>query len=439
MIDELPPPLANVDAEQVVLGVMMTNTDNAVAIADGLRSSSFYKPAHGIIFDTILDAAVAEEPVDPVAIAERLAESGDLQRTGGAPYLHTLVSAVPVVHNGPWFARIVAEYATRRGMVDAYTRAAQVAGDVSRDLPEAVAIAQKLTQDAALNGRRSTTVTAADLLDQTISEVLDPNGNSRGLSTGLGSLDDAIGGLKPGQLTLIAARPGAGKTVLALNIAWAIARHRIPTLFCSLEMSASELERRILAAVCTINVTRVMNGNLRPHEIQLLRERSEVIRNATLHIDDSSTMDVTTIGTVARRIQQNYGLGAVVVDYIQLMSAAGKHHSRTEEVGSISRGLKVLAKDLGVPVIAAAQVNRSADSRSDKRPALSDLRESGSLEQDSDAVILLHRDDYYDPEHHRAGEIDLILAKNRGGPMETITASAQLEFARIVDFNIPED
>lgn len=432
-------PLADVAAERAVLGGMMLSLRAADEVAEILTAADFYRADHGAIFAAILAAIANGEPTDHIALTGRLLATGELQRAGGAPYLHTLIADVPIAANAAWYARSVADFAVRRRVAQSAVRIHQIATDVQRDVADVVNGAQAVLHAACQDRDRSAATQLGDGLEELVDQILEPEGPDRGMSTGIGALDDAIGGLKPGQLVVIAGRPGAGKSVLTVDLTRAAAiRRGLPALLFSLEMGRDEIRKRILAAECDINLTRIMHGGLRPYEVDKLRARWIELRDAPLHIDDSPQTDLSAIRGAARRLQQRHGLSLVAVDYLQLMTSSRREESRVQEVGAISRGLKLLAKELHVPVVAAAQLNRLSEMRSDKRPQLADIRESGSVEQDSDIVILLHRPDYHDPEHVRAGEIDLIIAKNRNGPQETVTAIAQLDKSRIVDAGIPE-
>lgn len=430
--------LADVAAEQCVLGAMMLSEEAADLIIDtGIRSSDFYKPAHVLVYAAIIDSLAKNEPAEPVALSLALASRGDLVRVGGAPYLHDLVASVPIAASGPHYARTVLDFAARRGLIESSVRIDQVARDLARSVPDAVDMAQAVLHAATTAGTRSAMESVGDLIDPTLEEILSPEGPNRGISTGLGSLDDVIGGLKPGQLVIVAGRPGGGKSVVCVDVARAAAIHRgIPTAVFSLEMTKTEVVKRIYSAECNVELDHVTNGGITDMDRARLRSESGRIRRAPLHIDDTAPMTLTQIRSGARRLQQRHGLGLIVVDYIQLVRSATSRESRVQEVTDVSSGLKLLAKELGVPIVAACQLNRNSESRNDRRPALSDLRESGSLEQDADVVILLHRPDYQNPEHERAGEIDLIVAKNRHGANETVTCAAQLDYARVVDFSV---
>lgn len=422
-------------AEQSVLGGMLLNKAAIDDVAEIIGVGDFYKPSHAMIFDAILTKHEAGEPADAVTVASALTAEGVLAKVGGGPYLHELVNTVPTAANATYYARAVAEAAELRRVIETGTRLVQYGYNTSgRDVTEVVNLAQaELT--AAATGRQPIDVAEfTDFLDDTLAEILDDTGAGRGMSTGLGVLDDIIGGLKGGQMVVIAARPGVGKTILAVDILRFLAVHRAESvLMHSLEMSKADIQKRVLAAEAEVNLKRVINGGLRPDEKAKITAAADGIRGVFFHIDDTAEVNLAHIRTTARRIAAEKGLALIVVDYLQLMSTGGNGQNRAVELGAVSRGLKVLARELDVPIVACAQLNRASESRSDRRPQLSDLRESGSIEQDSDVVILLHRDDYTDPEVPNAGEIDLIVAKNRNGPIDTATAIAQLHWARIID------
>lgn len=431
------PILADDAAEAITLGAAMLNPDVADQISEIVTSADFYRPRNAIIFAAIIATLAAGDPADPVALTRFLAEAGELNRVGGAPYLHELYSAPPTAAQGAFYARIVADWAARRRLQVTAVRLEQLSGDLTRSVPEMVEAAQSAVHHATVPGAQDSMASYGELLDPTIAEILDPNGPQKGLSTGLGSLDDIIGGLKPGQLVIVGARPGCGKSLLLAGMCrHAAMRAGVSAGLWSLEMSEGEVMRRLLSAECDIDLSRIMSGNLRPEHISQLRAKSAEVKSAPLRIEDSRPLDLTALRAQARRVQQRHGLDLIAVDYLQLMSSTGSRSNRVEEIGEISRGLKILAGDLGVPIVAAAQLNRQSEHRTDRRPQLSDLRESGSIEADADVVILLHRDDLNQPEHPRAGEIDLIIAKNRNGPQDLITAAAQFHKARIVDMAV---
>lgn len=429
-------PPQDLAAEQSVLGGMLMSAAAVDDVSEILRTGDFYRPCHGIIFDAIADMRAAGDPVDAVTVNSRLVENGLIGKLPHPAYLHDLLEAVPTAASAGYYARIVKDQATLREVIEFGTRAVQAGygANGARTATEIVNLVQShaMTLTSSRTGPKMATFT--DLLDPVLAEILSDERPGRGLSTGLGVLDDIIGGLKNGQLIVVAGRPGMGKTVLATDFLRATSLHRAePSIMFSLEMTAFDLEKRLLAAEAEANLRRVINGGLRSDEKARLVNAGERLRGAFLTIDDTAEVDLAGIRSRARSVAAETGLALVVVDYLQLMNTGGTGANRATELGQVSRGLKVLARELEVPVVACAQLNRSSESRQDRRPQLSDLRESGSIEADADVVILLHRPDYAEPEHPRAGEVDLIVAKNRNGPIETVSAIAQLHWARFVD------
>lgn len=425
--------LADREAERIVLGAMLLDSRAVEPVTEMVAGRDFHDPKHAAIFAAIVSAWSVESPTDPTAIAAAMAASGELGRAGGTPYLHELIAAVPTVANGPWYARRVAEFAHRRRILTMGIRVQQAASDPAMDVDQVEALAERELREAT--GSRSASMQGLDdLLDSALPGFLAEYGPDRGLSTGVGILDDQIGGLKPGQLTIVAGRPGSGKSVMCVDVARANIRRGVPVGFYSLEMYRDELVGRILAATAEVNLFRVLNGGMRHDERARLSAASERLRGTPLWIR-TGDVDLPGIRSTARQLRSRGKLELLIVDYLQLMTAP-RRESRVLEVGDISRGLKRLATELEIPVLAAAQLNRAAESRIDRRPQLSDLRESGSLEQDCDIAILVHRPDQYDRNTPRVGEVDLIVAKNRNGPIDTVTAIAQLEYSRFVDGDI---
>lgn len=428
----------DIDAEQAVLGAMLLSPSAIEAVSDVVTAVDFYRPGHGVLFTCLIQAWVAEQPTDPVAMVGTLTATGDLGRVGGVGYLHDLIASVPTAANAAWYAKTVVDHARRRRLAEAAVRIHSFASDATMPVDTAVDRAQAELHTATATRYTGQPAPIGDVLDAALELALDDSGTHRGVSTGLGILDDAIGGMKPGQLIVVGGRPGSGKSVLACDMARAAALwHRVPTLLFSLEMSRAEVGARILAAVCEINLRHILHGSLRGDQKQKLRSMTETLRSSPLVVDDTAQLDLAAIRATARRTTQRRGLGLVIVDYLQLIAPMTRRDSRVQEVAEMSTGLKSLARELALPVVAAAQLNRASEARSDRRPQLSDLRESGQIEADADVVILLHRPDQNDRNSRRAGLVDLILAKNRHGPVDVVTAVAQLEFARFVDGDIP--
>jgi replicative DNA helicase len=375
-----------------------------------------------------------------VTVAAELDRRGLLRRIGGAPYLHTLISTVPTAANAGYYAGIVAEKALLRRLVEAGTRVVQYgyAGAEGSDVAEVVDRAQAEIYDVTDRRLSDDFVALEDLLQPTMDEIdaiASGGGLARGVSTGFTELDDVTNGLHPGQMIVIAARPGVGKSTVALDFLRCCSiKHRMASVVFSLEMSKSEIVMRLLSAEAKIKLSDMRSGRMSDDDWTRLARRMSEISEAPLYIDDSPNLTMMEIRAKARRLRQRSDLKLIVVDYLQLMTSGKKVESRQQEVSEFSRSLKLLAKELEVPVVAISQLNRGPEQRTDKRPMLADLRESGSIEQDSDVVILLHRPDLFDQtDQERLGEADLIIAKHRNGPTRTITVAHQLHFSRFAN------
>ena len=427
---ELLPP-QDVAAEQSVLGGMMLSKDAIADVVEALRPNDFYRPAHQAIYEAVLDLYGRGEPVDAITVSAELQRRGELERIGGAPYLHTLIATVPTALNAGYYAEIVAEKALLRRLVAAASRIAQLGyrgGDATavRDAAEAA------LYEATAAHRNDQGVDLPDGLDEFLAEVAAAQAGDapQGVLTGLVDLDEVLHGLQPGELVVVAARPSVGKTALACGLirAAALRQHRRAVMF-SLEMGRTEVIGRIMAAETRTRVDKLAGGRLSADEYDRLTRRAAELAEAPIHIDDSPHLTITEIRSRARRQAARGDLGLIVVDYLQLLPSGKRVESRQQEVAEFSRSLKLLAKELEVPIVALSQLNRGPEQRTDKKPQLGDLRESGAIEQDADIVILIHQPDA-DQDPSRAGETDLIVAKNRRGPATTITVARQLHYGR---------
>jgi replicative DNA helicase len=409
-------------AEQSVLGGMLLSKDAIADVVERLRPDDFYRPAHQYVYDAILGLYGRGEPADAVMVAAELDRRGLLRRVGGAPYLHTLISTVPTAANAGYYAGIVAEKALLRRLVEAGTRVVQYgyAGAEGADVAEVVDRAQAEIYDVTDRRLCEDFVALEDLLQPTMDEIdaiASAGGIARGVPTGFTDLDALTNGLHPGQVIIIAARPSLGKSTLALDFMRSCSiRHRMASVIFSLEMSKSEIVMRLLSAEAKVKLADMRSGRMSDHDWTRLARRMGEISEAPLFIDDSPNLTMMEIRAKARRLRQRADLRLIVVDYLQLMTSGKRYESRQVEVSEFSRNLKLLAKELQVPVVAVSQLNRGPEQRTDKKPMLSDLRESGSIEQDADMVILLHRPDAFDSDSPRAGEADLLVAKQRNGP-----------------------
>jgi replicative DNA helicase len=378
-------PPQDLAAEQSVLGGMLLSKDAIADVLERLRPGDFYRPAHQNVYDAILDLYGRGEPADAVTVAAELDRRGLLRRIGGAPYLHTLISTVPTAANAGYYAGIVAEKALLRRLVEAGTRVVQYgyAGAEGADVAEIVDRAQAEIYDVADRRLSEDFVPLEDLLQPTMDEIdaiASSGGLSRGVPTGFTELDEVTNGLHPGQMIIVAARPGVGKSTLGLDFMRSCSiKSRLASVIFSLEMSKSEIVMRLLSAEAKIKLSDMRSGRMNDDDWTRLARRMSEISEAPLYIDDSPNLTMMEIRAKARRLRQKADLKLVVIDYMQLMTSGKKHESRQVEVSEFSRNLKLLAKELAVPVVAISQLNRGPEQRTDKKPMLSDLRESGCL------------------------------------------------------------
>jgi replicative DNA helicase len=424
-------------AEQSALGGMMLSNDAVADVTEVVRGLDFYMPKHEVVFDAILSLYSHGEPTDVIAVTDELTKTGLLGRAGGAEYLHTLTGLVPTAANAGYYASIVAEKAVLRRLVEAGTRIVQMGYASEGEVTDLVNNAQAEIYGVTGGLEGDDYIPLVEAIDTAVGEIelaRGRDGQLAGVPTGFSELDSLTNGLHGGQLIIVGARHAMGKSTLALDFArTAAVHHKLPTIFFSLEMGRSEIATRLLSAESGIPMHVLRKGNMDERDWTRLASVRGDIGDAPLFIDDSPNMTLVEIRAKCRKLSQRVGLKMVVVDYLQLMTSGKKVESRQQEVSEFSRALKLLAKELGVPIVALAQLNRGPEQRADKKPALSDLRESGSLEQDADIVILLHREAAYDRDHPRAGEADLIVAKHRNGATDEIAVAFQGMYSRFAD------
>ncbi len=433
--DRVPP--HDLLAEQSAIGGMLLSKDAVADVIETVRGVDFYIPKHETIFDAVMSLYSHGEPTDVIAVTDELTKTGELTRAGGAEYLHTLTALVPTAANAGFYASIVAEKAVLRRLVEAGTRIVQMGYASEGEVVDLVNNAQAEIYAVTGGVESEDFVPLTDAVTTAIDEIEAARGRDGqmvGVPTGFSELDELTNGLHPGQLIILAARPALGKSTLGLDFARSAAiKHDMPTIIFSLEMGRSEIAMRLLSAEAAVPLQHMRKGTVHANDWTTIAQTRGRINDAPLYIDDSPNMTLVEIRAKCRRLKQRVGLKMVIIDYLQLMTSGKKVESRQQEVSEFSRALKLLAKELEVPVIAISQLNRGPEQRADKKPALSDLRESGSLEQDADMVILLHRESAYEAENPRAGEADLIIAKHRNGPTRTITVGFHGHFSRFVD------
>jgi len=433
--DRTPP--NDIAAEQSVIGAMLLSKDAIADVVEVVREGDFYRPAHQTIYSAILDLYGKGEPADAVTVAAELTKAGEIARVGGATYLHTLVSMVPTAANGGYYGRIVREQAILRRLVEAGTRIVHMGYTGTGDVDDMVDRAQAEVYDVTDRRTSEDYLPLREIMGEALNEIeaiSNRGGEMIGVPTGFIELDKLTNGLHPGQLVILAARPALGKSTLGLDICRAASiKHGLASVIFSLEMSRNEIVMRLLSAEAQVPLHHMRAGTMGDADWSKLASKMGTVSEAPLFIDDSPNMTLMEIRAKCRRLKQRHDLRLVVVDYLQLMTSGKRVESRQQEVSEFSRSLKLLAKELEVPVIAISQLNRGAEQRTDKRPLLADLRESGSLEQDADVVVLLHREDAYERESPRAGAADFIVAKHRNGPTATVTVAFQGHYSRFVD------
>ena len=432
-------PPQNVDAEMSVLGGMMLSKDAIADVIEILRSTDFYRPAHASVYDIVVELFGRGDPADAVTVGAELKRKGELERIGGLPYLHTLVATVPTAANAAYYAGIVREQAQLRSLVEVGTRIVQLGYTTDgADVEGLVNLAQSEVF-AVSEQRNSTDYVTLEQVVPELYEELERNANRDGgldgVPTGFSELDAKLNGLRAGQMIIIAARPGGGKSTLAMDICRSCAVHNNKAAaYFSLEMNRTELSMRLLAAESRVFLDRMIKGELETRDWQEIARTLDKISQAPLIVDDSPNMTMGEIRAKSRRMKQQFDIQLIVIDYLQLLTSGGKSvESRQQEVSEFSRSIKLLAKELEIPIVAVAQLNRDSEKRNDKRPQVADLRESGSLEQDADVVLLIHREDMFNENTEKQGMADIIIGKQRSGPTGIVELAFQGHFSRFAE------
>lgn len=441
MLDRVPP--QNVEAEQSVLGALMIEREAISKVSEFLKAADFYREAHRVIFDTIQQLNARNDAVDMITITENLRKDNKLEAAGGISYVASLANSVPTAANVVYHARIVEEKALLRNLINSATEIAGMGYQANEEVDMILDKAEKMILDVSNRkvGQEFSPISKIVLDAFTkIEQLYASKGGLTGLSSGFKDLDRLTAGLQPSDLILIAARPSMGKTAFVLNIAQSVAiRDKQPVAFFSLEMSKEQLVQRMLCAEAMIDASRLRIGQLEDKDWTSLIRAADRLSAAPIYIDDTAGINVVELRAKARRLQIEHGLKLIIIDYLQLMqgSSGGKSENRQQEISEISRFLKSLARELGVPVIALSQLSRGVESRTIKKPMLSDLRESGSLEQDADIVAFLYRDDYYNPDSERKNITEIIIAKHRNGPVDSVELFFHKQFTKFSDLAKP--
>ncbi len=446
MIEERVPP-QNIEAEQAVLGAMLIDKEAIAKATELLSADDFYREAHRVIFSAMLELYNKNEAVDMVTVTEILKRDNKLEDIGGIAYITSLANVVLTAANVKYHAEIVAEKSVLRQLVRVSTEIAAMGYEANDDVGTLLDTAESRILEISNRKKKADFTPINDILMdsvQSIESLLQNKGGLTGLPAGFADLDKLTSGLHPSDFIILAARPSMGKTALALNIVQNVAlrAHKViggeprSVAFFSLEMSKEQLVNRMLCAEAGIDSQRLRVGEMHDEDWTHLWDACDTMSRAKIYIDDTAGITAMDMRSRARRLKAEHGLDLIVVDYLQLMQGSGKRNNsgdRQQEVSEISRSLKALARELDVPVLALSQLSRSVESRQVKRPMLSDLRESGSLEQDADIVAFLYREDYYNPETENK-HTELIIAKHRNGPVDTVNLFFQKQFTKFVGF-----
>lgn len=443
MLDRIPP--QNVEAEQSVLGAMLIEREAISKAAEFLRPQDFYREAHRLIYGAILQLYNRSEAVDLITLTEQLRREDQLEAVGGISYVTSLANSIPTAANVVYHAKIVEEKALLRSLINTATHIAGLGYEANEDVINILDQAERMILEVSnrkITGDFAPIKTVILEAFNKIEQLYASKGGVTGLPTGFKDLDRLTAGLQPSDLILVAARPSMGKTAFVLNVAQHVAtREKRPVAFFSLEMSKEQLVQRMLCAEAQIDAQRLRIGELKDDDWKRLIQAADRLSAAPIFIDDTPGITVTEMRAKARRLKVENDLKLVVIDYLQLMQGSGggsRSENRQQEISEISRSLKSLARELGVPVIALSQLSRSVESRTSKKPMLSDLRESGSLEQDADIVAFLYREDYYNPDTENKNITEVIIAKHRNGPVDTVNLYFHKQFTRFSDLSLKE-
>jgi replicative DNA helicase len=436
-LDRVPP--QNNEAEQSVLGAVFLSKEALITAIEILRPEDFYKTAHQRIFKTMLDLYEKGEPVDLVTVTAELQDHKLLEEVGGVTYLTEIASSVPTAANIEYYARIVEEKSLLRRLIQTATKIANDGYTREDDVSEIIADAEKYILEIAQNRNSGGFTPIRDVLLETYERIeflSQRRGDVTGIPSGYPDLDKMTSGFQRSDLIILAARPSVGKTAFALNVAQNVAARAGETVaIFSLEMAASQLVQRMICAEGNLDASKMRTGWLEEDDWQKLTMAIGTLAKAPIYIDDTPGITVQDIRAKCRRLQAEKGLGLILIDYLQLIQGRGRGENRQQEVSEISRTLKGIARELNVPVIALSQLSRSVEQRQDKRPMMSDIRESGSIEQDADIVAFLYRDDYYDKETENKNVIEVIIAKQRNGPTGTVELAFLKEYNKFVSLD----
>ena len=429
-------PPHNIDAEQAVLGGILINDDAFNQVVDILSSEDFYREAHAHIFRGMVTIYNKDEPVDVITLSHALREGGILEKVGGTDYLASLAEATSTSAGIVYHAEIVRDLSTRRGLINQCAHISEACFQFTNDTEEVLDLAEQSIFEIAERNVEQVFFPLSEVVKESFKKIENTTGsNITGVPTGFTDFDNLTSGLQPSDLIIIAGRPSMGKTALALNIASNAAfESKTGVAIFSLEMSRLQLGTRLLGSDAMIDASRIRKGFLQDDDHLRLIDSANRLSELPIYIDDSSGLSALELKAKARRLKKRYDIGLIVIDYLQLMQSRKSSESRQLEISDISRSLKALAKDLDIPVVAAAQLNRKVEDRPNKRPLLADLRESGAIEQDADLILFIYREYLYNQTEENKGKAEIILAKHRNGPTGKVDLTFREQYTKFQNY-----
>lgn len=437
LLERVPP--YNIEAEQALLGSMMIDREAVYIAMEVARAEHFYKDAHQVIFTSILSLETRGEPVDMITLTEELRQQSSLDKVGGVSYIATLATTVPSAANARYYANIVEEKAILRSLIRFSNNIASRCYEDVEETHQLLDSAEQAILEIAGHRNTGGLTAVKEVLGDTLEKIeylANKKGNITGVPTFFNDLDNMTSGWQPSDLIIVAARPSMGKTAFCLNIAQnAAIRAKVPVAIFSLEMSKEQLVQRLMSSEAMIDQHKIRTGRLLDEEWVRLTRAVQPLSTANMYIDDTPAISILELRARARRLKAEKGLGLIIIDYLQLMQLGRRNENRQQEISEISRSLKALARELSVPVIALSQLSRAVEQTSEKKPALSHLRESGALEQDADMVMFIYRDEYYNPDTEKPGIAEIIIAKHRNGPTGSVELGFVKEFTKFVNLD----
>lgn len=421
-LERVPP--YNIEAEESLLGAMLISRDAISEAQEIVRAEDFYREANGRIFAAILDLYVHGEPADPITVAEALKKKGVLEEVGGKPYIHTLVSGVPTAANAKYYAEIIERNAILRSLIRVANEVATLGYEAPEDLEAAIDRAESLIFGVAQKRISEHFTSIKELLTESferIEKLYEKQTYVTGVATGFTGFDKLTSGLQPSDFIVVAGRPSMGKTSFVLSVAQYVGMQLgVPVAIFSLEMGRHQLAQRLLCSEARVDAQSLRVGNLKEEDWGRLSSAVGRLAEAPIFIDDSANINMMELRAKARRLMTKHNLALIIVDYLQLMQGSTRAENRQQEISEISRSLKILGRELNVPILAVSQLSRAVEQRTDKRPLLADLRESGAIEQDADLVVFIYRDEYYNRHSEDRGIAEIIISKHRNGPVGTV-------------------